>query len=110
MEVLMAGDDNATIEKPQATVFHMPRVLSRIPLMIHRVEIRTKEGLGDPHAAGVLAQIKELGIGAVTAVAHTRLFFLAGNLSEQDARRVAEELLIDPVVEDFGFRNSDFGV
>ncbi|MFB3891304.1 MAG: phosphoribosylformylglycinamidine synthase subunit PurL [Phycisphaerae bacterium] len=75
--------------------------------MIHRVEIKTRRGLGDPHAAGVLAQIKELGISSVTAVEHTRLFFLAGNLSEQDARRVAEELLIDPVVEDCEMRTAN---
>jgi len=72
--------------------------------MVHRIEIRPKAGFGDPHAAGVLAQTKELGIETVTAVRSVRLFFLFGELGEQDARRVAEELLIDPVVETFDCR------
>ncbi len=69
--------------------------------MTHRVEIRAKAGLGDPHAAGVAAQIKELGIDGVHAVEHDRLFFLMGELSEQDAQRVAADLLVDPVVEEW---------
>jgi len=69
--------------------------------MIHRVEIRTKEGFSDPHAEGVLTQIHELGIEAVTAARSARLFFLAGELGADEARRVAEELLADPVIEEY---------
>lgn len=68
---------------------------------MHRVEIRAKEGFGDPHADGILAQIRELGIGTVQAVRFARLFFLAGELAEGDAQRVARELLADPVTEAF---------
>ena len=39
--------------------------------MIHRIDIRSKEGFGDPHAEGVLAQIRELGIEAVSQVRST---------------------------------------
>jgi len=67
--------------------------------MIHRVEIRLTEGLSDPHAAGVHHQIAELGIDSVTGVESARLFFLIGDMSQQDARCVAERLLIDPVTE-----------
>ncbi len=71
--------------------------------MIHRIEIRAKDEFlaGEPHAAGVLHQIQELGIEAVSAVRAARLFFLIGELSEDDARRVGRELLIDPVMEVF---------
>jgi len=68
--------------------------------MTHRVEIRPKEGFGDPHARGVGAQIKELGIPAVSLVRSARLFFLYGELASADATRVAEELLGDPVIEE----------
>ncbi len=68
--------------------------------MIHRVEIRSKDGFGDPHAEGVFAHIKELGIDEVTAVTSARLFFLIGELTADDATRVGEQLLVDPVVED----------
>jgi len=67
--------------------------------MIHRIEVRNKEGFGDPHAEGVAHQIAELGIGAVTAVRSARLFFLAGDLPDDDARRATESLLADPVSE-----------
>jgi phosphoribosylformylglycinamidine synthase len=71
------------------------------PIMIHRVEIRPKEGFGDPHAAGVFAQVRELGFEKVTGVRSARLFFLAGELSGRDAERVAADLLADPVVEEY---------
>jgi phosphoribosylformylglycinamidine synthase len=69
--------------------------------MTYRVEIRPKAGLGDPAAAGVLGQIAELGIGAVGGLDHVRLFFLMGQLSAGEANRVAQELLIDPIVEQY---------
>jgi len=69
--------------------------------MVHRVEIRLKEGLADPQGQSVLAQIRELGIDAVQHVATCRLFFLAGPLSAEQAARAAAELLTDPVIETF---------
>ena len=77
--------------------------------MIHRIDIRSKEGFGDPHAEGVLAQIRELGIeaGSVRKVRSARLFFLAGELSAGQARQVAEDLLADPVVEQYRIGDGD---
>jgi len=69
--------------------------------MIHRIKIRAKEGFSDPHAAGVQHQIAELGVGSVSAVRSARLFFLVGELSADDARRIADDLLIDPVIEEY---------
>ena len=69
--------------------------------MVHRVEIRLKEGLSDPQGQSVLAQVHELGIDSIRRVAACRLFFLAGPLSAADAARAARELLADPVVETF---------
>ena len=69
--------------------------------MIYRVEVRTKEQIGDPHAASVAAQIHELGIDSARGVHFARLFFLAGELTQEQAAKVADELLIDPVIEEF---------
>jgi phosphoribosylformylglycinamidine synthase len=69
--------------------------------MTHRIEVRVKPHLADPHAAGVRHQIDELGVRGVQGVRSTRLFFIYGELSANDARRIAAELLIDPVVEDY---------
>jgi phosphoribosylformylglycinamidine synthase II len=77
--------------------------------MMHRIEIRAREGFGDPHADGVLAQIHELGIQTVSAVHSARLFFLAGDLSADEVQRVARELLADPVTEIFSIGASDAG-
>ena len=77
--------------------------------MIHRIEIRSREGFGDPHAEGVFHQIRELGVRAVEGVRSVRLFFLIGALDEADARRVAADLLIDPVVEEFHHGSSNGG-
>jgi len=75
--------------------------------MIHRVEVRSKEGFGDPHAEGVFVHIRELGIRAVAGVRSARLFFLAGELSANDAEQVAAHLLTDPVVEEHFVGSSD---
>jgi phosphoribosylformylglycinamidine synthase len=75
--------------------------------MIYRIEVRPKTQFGDPHAAGVFSQIKELGIATVSAVRSARLFFLYGEILADDARKVAQDLLIDPVVEDFRFSIDD---
>jgi len=77
--------------------------------MIHRIDIRSKEGFGDPHAEGVLSQIRELGIEAdrVEGVCSARLFFLAGDISSDQARQVAENLLVDPVTEQYSVGGGD---
>ncbi|HUT59214.1 MAG TPA: phosphoribosylformylglycinamidine synthase subunit PurS [Phycisphaerae bacterium] len=77
--------------------------------MTHRVEIRTTEGLGDPHGQAMRQQIAELGVPAVMAVRSVKLYFLFGRLSDQDAHRVSRELLIDPVIEGYKLGNSSDG-
>ncbi len=64
-----------------------------------RIEVRSGEGFGDPHADGIAHQIEELGITSVTGVGHVRLFFLFGDVPAEQAKRVGRELLIDPVTE-----------
>ena len=69
--------------------------------MIHRIEIQPRDGFGNPHAQGVLAQARELGASGISAVRSARLFFLQGDLSPAQLQRVAGELLADPVTEQF---------
>ncbi|KKL07180.1 hypothetical protein LCGC14_2588600, partial [marine sediment metagenome] len=69
--------------------------------MVNRVEVRMRDEFNDPHAEGVLAQIRELGIDSVSAVRSARLFFLAGEIAEQEIARIGGELLADPVTEEF---------
>ncbi len=67
--------------------------------MTQRIEIRVRDGFGDPHAAGVFTHIKELGIDSVREVRSARLFFLFGGLSSTDATQIADRLLADAVSE-----------
>ena len=69
--------------------------------MIHRIEIRPRQEFGDPHAEGVRTHIHELGIESVSAVRSARLFFLIGELTAGEAKTVAEDLLVDPVIEEY---------
>jgi len=69
--------------------------------MIYRVEIRSKQGFGDPHAETVFHQVRELGMDSVASVRSARLFFLIGELGDADVVRIADELLIDPVVQEY---------
>jgi phosphoribosylformylglycinamidine synthase II len=63
------------------------------------IEVRFKPGARDVHAEGVLHQIRDLGIESVKAVESARLFYLDTEASLADVRRIAEELLTDPIVE-----------
>ena len=66
-----------------------------------RFEICNKSGFADVQGNSVVADIKELGINAVEAVQFARVYLIDGDFDEQFARRVAEELLADPVCEQY---------
>ena len=61
--------------------------------MIHPVESRATEELGDPHPAGVQDQIKELGIDSVESVRSAGLVFLGGQLMTEYISHIAPMLL-----------------
>ncbi|MDP6543533.1 MAG: phosphoribosylformylglycinamidine synthase subunit PurL [Phycisphaerae bacterium] len=77
--------------------------------MIYRVEIRSKESFGDPHAQMVFNQVRELGMDSVSGVRSARLFFIVGEFSQDDAVRIADELLTDPVIEEYHVGSSGAG-
>ncbi|MCY2927931.1 MAG: phosphoribosylformylglycinamidine synthase subunit PurS, partial [Planctomycetota bacterium] len=74
--------------------------------MIHRVEIRPKDGFGDPIGDGVHHQIRDLALGGPDGVRAVKLFFLIGPLDDAQAGRVGRELLIDPIYEAFALGSS----
>ncbi len=55
----------------------------------------------DAQGAAVLRSIHELGLTGVTRAAFSRLYLLEGPLAEAQVRRIAEELLTDPITERF---------
>ena len=71
-----------------------------------RIEVRATHAADDPAGSAVLSEIRQLGIAGadVTEVRTSRLFLLQGPdqlLSPQNVERIAREVLIDPVTENF---------
>ena len=68
--------------------------------LVYRIEVRPKSGQSDPRAEAVIGQATALGLAAIpTAAQHSSVYLLAGEVSEADVRRIANELLADPVTQ-----------
>src|SRR5271154_1964906 len=71
---------------------------------VYRIEVRAVHAADDPSGAGVLNEIRQLGVNEVADVRSTRLFLLQGSaevLTAENLERIAREVLIDPVTETF---------
>ena len=66
---------------------------------VHRVEVRPKSGQRDPRADAVIRQAAALGLPHPSAAQHASVYLLEGDLSEGQVRRIADELLADPVTQ-----------
>jgi phosphoribosylformylglycinamidine synthase len=66
-----------------------------------RFEVFNKPGFADSHGAKVLGQIHELGVRGVEAVQSARVTLIEADFDKDFAKRVAEEILTDPVCEEF---------
>ena len=69
--------------------------------MLWRIEIILKKGGFDAVGAAARKDILDLGIGSVEAVKVVDVYVLEGDISRQDADRIARELLRDPVTQQF---------
>ena len=66
-----------------------------------RYEIFSRRGFADVTGRDVLHDIGELGIDSVVRVESSRVFLIDADYDEAFAQRVAAELLVDPVCEDY---------
>jgi phosphoribosylformylglycinamidine synthase subunit PurSL len=76
---------------------------------VFRIEVRAIQAGNDPTAAGVLHEIRQLGINEVADVRASRVFLLQGSaelLTVGNRERIAREVLIDPVTETFSIASS----
>ena len=70
--------------------------------MDYRVEVFGKAKVPEGRARNLLADIREqLDIEAVKTVQVLDLYFLRGDLSAEDVRRLCEQLLVDAVVQEY---------
>jgi phosphoribosylformylglycinamidine synthase II len=66
-----------------------------------RFEVFNKPAFPDVHGNAVLQEIKELGITSVQAIQSARVFLIEADFDKDFAQRIAQELLTDPVCEQF---------
>jgi len=67
----------------------------------HRIEVFPLPGRPDGRATDLLAQVAQLGISSVRYLTVSNLYFLQGDLNPSELRHLAQELLVDPIVEDY---------
>lgn len=66
-----------------------------------RFEIFNRAGFSDVHGNSVLENIRELGIRSVEAVQSARVFLIEADFDKDFAQRLGNELLADPVCEEY---------
>jgi len=71
--------------------------------MIWRVEVRQKEGTLDPLGRSLARDIADLSLSGVTDVKVVYVYLLEGQISREEIKRISDELLVDPIVEQYSF-------
>ncbi|MEK6798774.1 MAG: AIR synthase-related protein [Planctomycetota bacterium] len=71
------------------------------PQRYGHVRVEPRSPKLDAHGCEVLAEVRHLGLQHVEGVHSSRVYLFEGALSEIDLRLIAEELLADPVAEQF---------
>ena len=66
-----------------------------------RFEIFNRAGFSDVHGNSVMENIRELGIRSVEAVQSARVFLIEADFDKDSAQRLGNELLADPVCEEY---------
>ncbi len=66
---------------------------------IWRIEISRLKGIVDPHAKSIFGELYDFGIRSVDDIEYRRIFLISSDASEEQIHQIANELLIDPVIE-----------
>ncbi|TAN62724.1 phosphoribosylformylglycinamidine synthase, partial [bacterium] len=67
----------------------------------YKIRVFEKEGVFDAAGRGVLKDILDLGVNDVRDVRFAFSYYLGGDIDEPKARRIAEELLIDKIIQEY---------
>ncbi len=68
---------------------------------MHRIEVRLKSYLPDARGAGLVRDIHDLGIAAVSSVRVVEIYWLDADLTTTGLDLVCRELLADPVTQEY---------
>jgi len=75
--------------------------------MYWRVEVKDKEGVFNSVSESLKGEIKDFGFGEAEDVRIKSVFFLIGSVSKPEAERIASELLIDVVTQEYRLYRDD---
>jgi phosphoribosylformylglycinamidine synthase II len=70
---------------------------------LFRIEVSVKADFPDPEGDRLEVDIRDIGITTVKQARVSNVYFLEGELDEAEVRKIGQELLADPVVEDFSW-------
>jgi len=70
-----------------------------------KIEIKNKKGVFDPLGNALRKNIADLDIGGVKKINVSQVFIISGDIAEPDAKRIAEELLVDSITEEYTINN-----
>jgi len=68
---------------------------------LHRITVSIKADLPDPRGVALQRDIKDLGISASIQARVSDIYLLEGSLAEAEVQRICQELLCDPVVQEY---------
>jgi phosphoribosylformylglycinamidine synthase len=71
--------------------------------LVFRIEVSVKAGFPDPEGDRLKMDIRDIGITTVKEVRVSDVYLLEGELDEAEVEKISQELLADPVVEDFSW-------
>jgi phosphoribosylformylglycinamidine synthase len=71
--------------------------------LVFRIEVSVKAGLPDPEGDRLEKDIRDIGVQTVKRARVSDVYLLEGGLTETDLTKIGQELLADPVVEDFSW-------
>ncbi len=71
--------------------------------MIWHIEVKNKKSIPDSAALGIKKDIVDLGFSQVSDLELVLVYNLEGNLKENEVKRICEELLSNPLVQEFSF-------
>jgi phosphoribosylformylglycinamidine synthase II len=70
---------------------------------LFRIEVSVKAGFPDPEGDRLEMDIRDIGITTVKQARVSDVYLLEGDLDEAEVGKIGQELLADPVVEDFSW-------
>ncbi|MGD0336980.1 MAG: phosphoribosylformylglycinamidine synthase subunit PurL [Candidatus Omnitrophota bacterium] len=74
--------------------------------MFYKIEIKDKPGIFDAVGKGVKKDISDLGIISVRDVRFIQVFTIEGDISAEQVKRICEELLVDPIAQDYSINGA----